>query len=163
VNYFTKITAFSLAILVSQAVLAQDKFAPLPDLTEENLVYQFQRCSGFYAFFSGLIDEELLEMSNPVEKARLQSLRNRANDNSDVLLMSVIVLMETLEKKSNAEAIDIAVDYRNGYSVKYLQHFIISGATVSNPFTNEIWKNDTASCGAIIENVKPLMKTLTDQ
>jgi hypothetical protein len=150
-----------LSVLLPPSVQAKEAFAPLPDLTEQSIGLHLQRCSAFYAAFSGVLSETLLDTDDPLEEARLQGLRDRANDNSDGMTTSAVILMTTLEGKSNAEAVNLVIDRRNGYTIRYLRRFIDSGATISSPLADDVWRNDTASCSALVKGIGPLIKKLT--
>ena len=162
----TKFSIIGFVTLVSTTALAEDAFLPLPDLTEQNLGYQLQRCSAFYAAFSGVLSEKILEsneLNDSLEVARLQNLKKRANDNSDGLLKSAVIVITVMEGKSDAEAVNFAVDNKDGYAIKYLRRFITSGSTLSNPLQDNLWKSDTASCHALVSNITPLLKALVAQ
>ena len=100
--------------LATQA-MSQNSLTPLPDLTVDNLGYQLQRCSAFYAASRSVISEALVSTDEPLEMARLQDLRMRAEDNSDGLLKTAVMFMTVQEGRTDADAVSLGsrpIDFR---------------------------------------------------
>ncbi len=154
------VAAFTFA---GQSVSAENHMKPLPDLTIETISYQLQRCSGFYTAVRFVVAEELLSSEDPQEKARLQDLRSRAEKNADGLVMAAVVFLTTQESKTDAEAVKIAVDARDGMSAQYLPSFAETNSSLSTVFNNDLWANDTAACSGLVSEIVPLMQSLTGQ
>lgn len=158
------ITAFVSGLwLVAHPASAESDLTPLPDLTAENIVEQVQRCSAFYAAFRLLVSEELLTTEDPIEMARLQDLRDRTEHNTDAMLQASVILLMELEQKTKAEAVNIAVDTHDGMTTQYVRSLDSTGGTISAILGNDLWKNDTASCGALASNIGPLLESITEQ
>ena len=141
--------------------MSQNGLTPLPDLTVDNIGDQLQRCSAFYAASRSVIAEALVSTDEPLEMARLQDLRTRAEDNSDGLLKTALIFLTVQEGKSDAEAVNFAVDNRDGFSALYLRSLAESGHNLSTVARNDLWANDMASCGSLVSNIGPIIEGIS--
>jgi hypothetical protein len=98
-----------------------------------------------------------------LEKARLQELRSRAENNADGLTKAAVIFLTTQENKTDAEAVNIAIDARDGMSMQYLRSFAETGSKLSTALNNDLWANDTAACSGLVSGIVPLMQDLTGQ
>lgn len=147
---------------VATQSVSQNSLAPLSDLTVDNVGYQLQRCSAFYAAVRSVFAEALVFTDEPLEMARLQGLRTRAEENSDGLLKTAVIFLTVQEGKSDAEAVNLAVDSRDGFSALYLRNLAQSGDNLSTLVRNDLWANDMASCGALVANIGPIIEGISD-
>ncbi|WP_323783476.1 hypothetical protein [Thalassovita sp.] len=154
------LSAFILFGFATQAI-SQNSLAPLPDLTVDNIGDQLQRCSAFYAATRSVIAEALVFTDDPLEMARLQDLRTRAEDNSDGLLKTAVIFLTVQEGKTDAEAVNVAVDNRDGYAALYLRTLAETGNNLSTIVHNDLWANDMASCAALVANIGSVLEGIS--
>lgn len=155
--------AAAFCVFAASPTLAQSEMQPLPDLTVDNIGTQLQRCSAFYAASKAIIAEHLVSTNDPLEMSRLQDLRSRAEDNSDGLLKTAIIFMTVQEGRSDADAVNIAVDNRDGYAAIYMRNLAETGDDLSTVIHNDLWANDMASCAALVANIGPIIDGISEQ
>lgn len=162
-SYLTLPALAAAMSLAAQPVSAEIGLEPLSDLTAENIGYQIQRCSAFYSAARSVFAEALSDTEDPLEMARFQDLRSRAQDNADGFLKASVIFLTVEEHKSDAAAVNSAEDARDGMATQYLYSWAETGSTLSTFIHNDLWANDMASCSALASQIVPLVQSLAGQ
>jgi len=158
---FSVFLGSTLSMLCSEVVAEQ--LRPLPDLTVDNISFQFERCAAFYTAFSYVLSDEIENEQDPLTISSLQDLKERAIKHADGLLLYGVVSLTTLNNMSDESATNRMVDARDGFLLPYLREFVLSESSVSKPFRSELWASDTASCSALVKHSDSLLEGMTNQ
>ncbi|MCA0920232.1 hypothetical protein [Pseudooceanicola nanhaiensis] len=159
---FQYISMLLFALFVSYPLSARAQaLEPLPDLTVDTLAYQMTRCSAFYSAMHSLISEELMKFQDQETETRLRRILKQTEKNSDGLLLSSTIVRTVLENKSDRDAVDEALDSRNGMIPKYLGALSSQSLGLGDSLESQLWANDGAACYALVEQVEPIIERLT--
>jgi len=147
--------------LSTERVRAEVNFAPLPDLTVENITHQTMRCSGFFAAFHTVLLSELTDFTGSVtDKDRLLELSSRSEENSDGMLKSSVILLTVLDQRSDEDAVNIALSEQSVSSAMYIAHLGQDSLSLADIADDDVWLNDGASCAALAASINDIIEQL---